>query len=251
MTKNETAAYIKQFLIAHRGFHDNQADCPENSMQSFRNAVERGYGIELDVHFSKDEQLVVIHDGELNRICGVDKKVCDLTYEQLRQYPLFDSQERIPLLQDALDVVNGQVPFVIEIKVDDPKQRGPLCEAVDTMLRSYHGAYCIESFDPGVVNWYRKHHPQVIRGQLSCDMGKGSNLFDRIRRKALTNMWANLYTRPDFIAYQYLGIKKTCNQFWRKRLHCMMAAWTLCDQQAFDQAKPDFDLFIFEGFDPK
>ena len=62
----------KKFLgvkYAHRGLHREGAE--ENSMTAFKNAVENGYGIELDVRFSKDGELVVFHDATLKRVCGV------------------------------------------------------------------------------------------------------------------------------------------------------------------------------------
>ena len=63
--------------IAHRGLHDETN--PENSMPAFKAAIERGFHIEIDVHLSKDNQLVVFHDANLKRVCGVDRKVKDCT----------------------------------------------------------------------------------------------------------------------------------------------------------------------------
>ena len=59
---------------AHRGLFDNASDAPENSLLAFKKAVDAGYGIELDVQLSKDNQLVIFHDATLNRMCGVDGK---------------------------------------------------------------------------------------------------------------------------------------------------------------------------------
>ena len=48
-------------INAHRGLHDNEHGIPENSMAAFQRAVDKGYGIELDVHLTADNQLVVFH----------------------------------------------------------------------------------------------------------------------------------------------------------------------------------------------
>ena len=70
--------------IAHRGFHQKPT-VPENSMAAFRSAVERGYGIELDVHLLKDGGLAVFHDHTLNRTTGQTGTVEDLTEEELKE----------------------------------------------------------------------------------------------------------------------------------------------------------------------
>ena len=58
---------------AHRGLWNAQR--PENSLSAFRSAVDAGYGIELDVHRTKDGVLVVHHDDNLKRVCGVDRRI--------------------------------------------------------------------------------------------------------------------------------------------------------------------------------
>lgn len=55
---------------AHRGLHDKKRGIPENSFPAFRAAIEAGDGIELDVHLTKDGQVVVFHDDTFERICG-------------------------------------------------------------------------------------------------------------------------------------------------------------------------------------
>lgn len=90
-------------LYAHRGLHDNTSDAPENSMAAFRRAVDAGFGIEMDVQLTLDKVPVVFHDFSLKRVCGVDKKVADYTYEELQQFTLFDSNERIPKFADFLE----------------------------------------------------------------------------------------------------------------------------------------------------
>lgn len=62
---------------AHRGFHGEEG-IPENSMTAFKKAKGLGYGIELDVQLTKDGVMVVHHDYDLKRTCGVNKKIADL-----------------------------------------------------------------------------------------------------------------------------------------------------------------------------
>ena len=69
------------WLYAHRGLH-NKGDAPENSLRAFERAVQAGYGVELDVQLSRDGIPVVFHDDTLNRVCGVEGRVRDYTYEE-------------------------------------------------------------------------------------------------------------------------------------------------------------------------
>ena len=69
---------------AHRGLHDKKRGIPENSFPAFRAAIEAGDGIELDVHLTKDGQLVVFHDDTFERICGRRGRVEDTSYEEIQ-----------------------------------------------------------------------------------------------------------------------------------------------------------------------
>jgi glycerophosphoryl diester phosphodiesterase len=152
-------------LYAHRGLHDNRGDAPENSMKAFEKAVEGGYGIELDVQLSKDKIPVIFHDFTLKRVCGNEGKVCDYTYEELSAFSLYGTKERIPKLEDFLKMVDGRVPLIVELKVEWTDIS--VCPLADGILSTYDGAYCIESFNPLALIWYRKNRNRVMRGQLS------------------------------------------------------------------------------------
>lgn len=103
-------------FYAHRGLHNLSEGVPENSMAAFRRAAEHGYGIELDVQLTRDGQVIVAHDYDLKRICGIEKEIDSLTYEELSRFPILGTEERIPLLEDVLKLVKGQVPLIVEIK---------------------------------------------------------------------------------------------------------------------------------------
>ena len=104
-------------------------------------------------------------------MCGVEKRVNELTLAELKQLSLAGDAGRIPTFQEFLTLVNGQVPLIIEIKMDKRDDRIP--EAVNEQLRGYQGVYCIESFHPSALIWYRKHRPDVFRGQLCTNFQQG------------------------------------------------------------------------------
>ena len=70
-------------IIAHRGVHNN-IDIPENSLLAFKEAIKNNLAIELDVQLTKDNVLVVFHDNNLERMTKVNKNICNLTYNELK-----------------------------------------------------------------------------------------------------------------------------------------------------------------------
>ena len=233
---------------AHRGLHDNRTEAPENSMAAFRKAVDAGYGIELDVQLTKDHIPVVFHDETLKRVCKVNGNVRDFTYEELQKYTLCDSNEKIPLFVDVLKMVDGKVPLIVEIKIHENATK--VCTAVDAVLGEYQGTYCMESFHPLAVHWYRRHRPGVLRGQLS------SNFNEPGKRESFP-MWMvhylllNVLGRPDFIAYNHKYKNNISRVLCRYLFRAISVAYTIKSQEELECSKKDFDLFIFEGFDVK
>ena len=107
-------------MFAHRGYHCKERGIPENSMKAFRAAIARGYGIELDLHLTKDGRLAVFHDDTLERMCKRTETVEELTSLELSSCTLLDTDETIPMFEDVLTLVRGRVPLLIELKIPDP-----------------------------------------------------------------------------------------------------------------------------------
>lgn len=239
---------LRKYLYAHRGYH-NKPTVPENSMAAFRAAVDRGWGAELDVHLMKDGSLAVIHDSSLLRTAGTDVAVEDLTAAELAAYPLEDSEERIPLLPEVLELFRGKTPLIIELK-PVRGNHAALSKAVAELLDSYDGDYCIESFDPRVVRWFRKNRPEVCRGQLAENFLRSETSLPGFMKFLLTGLLLNFGTRPDFIAYKFED--RTC---WGMGLCRFLqrpveVSWTLRNKTDLATAQREGKLVIFEQFDP-
>ena len=116
MNKKDILDELLKHRYAHRGLHKKPA-IPENSMAAFRLAVEKGYGMEMDLHLTRDGKLAVIHDASLLRTAGVDLVIEDLTLEEAQKYMLEESSEVIPDFQEVLDMTAGRVPLIVELKV--------------------------------------------------------------------------------------------------------------------------------------
>ena len=233
---------------AHRGLHGKTTGFPENSLGAFRLAVEKGYGIELDVHLTKDGRLAVMHDESLKRTCGVEKNIGDLTLEELSSYRLEGTEEPIPSLEQVLELVNGKVPLIVELKPTSSNIQS-LARAVTALLSSYTGEYCNQSFDPRILMWYKRHFPACIRGQLSMDFRKRDGLSFPIRF-VLRNLLTNCLTRPDFIAYRYEDRNKLSPRLLRKLFHCQEFSWTVISFSQQKTAEKDGARIIFEQYDP-
>ena len=150
---------------AHRGLHTADKTVPENSLAAFRRAAERGYGVELDVQLSKDGQVMVFHDDDLERMTGQKGKIWDVDTEELRKLRLAGTEEKIPLFTEVLEVLQqGAGPLIVEVKTGP--RNDELCEKTYEILGQYPGVWCMESFNPFIVNWFRKNAPEVVRGQL-------------------------------------------------------------------------------------
>lgn len=242
---------LSDYHYAHRGLHDLSQGIPENSLTAFARAVEHGYGAELDVHLSKDGKLVVMHDESLKRMTGVERNICDCTEDELCALRLAGTDEPIPMLQDVLPIFCGKTPLIIEIKTHGGNHE-KLTRTVCRLLRDYPDLdFCIESFDPRVLMWLRKHRPNIVRGQLSCNFIKHRSGLSFGTAVVLTGLMTNFLTVPHFIAYSFNDRKRTglwlCRHLWGVQEF----AWTLRTLEAVEQAESEGMLAIFENCLPK
>lgn len=159
--------------LAHRGFSGKY---PENTMLAFRKAIEAGAdGIELDVHFSKDRELVVIHDEDVSRTCGVPGPVREMTLSELKELdashvrPGCGERCPIPTLREYFELVKD-LPLVtnVELKTNLVEYPG-IEQAVWDMIREFGLAdrVIISSFNHYSVLRMRKIAPGLRYGLLS------------------------------------------------------------------------------------
>ena len=230
--------------FAHRGLHARDKSVPENSMEAFRRAARAGYGIELDVQFSKDGQVVVFHYDTLQRVCGVDARVDELTYAELSQLRLCDTDATMPLFSDVLATVRGRVPLLVELK--NGRRNRELCEKTYAMLENYRGEVCVESFNPFIVAWFRFHARDLLRGQLSMLPGEyRKENYNGLLSFLLGNTFFNFAARPQFIAYK-IGYRPPTVRF-AAALGAMKMGWTSHEPRN----EKGRDAVIFEFYKPK
>ena len=243
LTKTEKEPFF-HVNYAHRGLHSKDKSVPENSLAAFCLAKEAGYGAELDVQLSRDGKVVVFHDDTLDRVCGVHGRVDDFTYDELHKMSLCGTEETIPLFTDVLDTFFGGGPLVVELKTAGAKNK-ELCEKTLKILRTYKGIFCIESFDPRIVYWFKKNAPDIVRGQLATTYEGYRKDYGKVKSFFLSRAFANCLTKPDFNAY---NIGKRPRRILREREKgVMLIAWTSHDPVN----EKDNDSVIFEFYRPE
>ena len=245
--RKERCLSFARWDFAHRGLWNMDRGIPENSLPAFQQAVDHGFAIELDVHLTKDKEIVVFHDDTLKRMCQLDQPVESMTWEELSRYRLLNTDCRIPLLREVLKLVRGRVPLLIELKL--PTSSTALCPLLDQMLCSYQGKYLVESFNSLGLRWYRKHRPEILRGQLASRYAPSRGL-DALLKKLSTALIVNAASRPDFVAYNYKHTRGLGFRLNHGLFKVPVFVWTVRSRMAYEQCRKHFSSVIFENFLP-
>jgi glycerophosphoryl diester phosphodiesterase len=225
--------------VAHRGFHDMNQTRWENTLAAFAAAAERGYAIECDVHLSADGIPVIIHDDDLQRLTGQDGFVWQRTAAELGSFKVGGTSDHVPTLQEALDLVAGRVPMVVELKGTPGRDEG-LVSSVGTMLTRYGGRAAIMSFDHWLIRDFAQHAPGVPGGLTAY--GRDTRLIEA--------HFAMLAHGLAFTSYAAGDLPNAFVSFVRDRLNMPVITWTVHDQPAIDLTFRYADQMTFEGFEP-
>ncbi len=241
---------------AHRGLHDIDNGVSENSLMAFELAAKAGYGAELDVQLSKDGKVVVFHDDDLKRVCGIDKRVDEFTFEELNKMSLLETEQTIPLFTEVLETFEkGSGPLIVELK-SGPRNT-ELCEKTYDILKTYKRDFCIESFNPFIVKWFKDNAPEIFRGQLATFPESYKGVAPKIAWSLLARCAFTIINKPDFIAYYNFGDEKeNAKTKLKKRPKVLrylrnkgilLVAWT---SRIPDVDQKENDAVIFENYRP-
>ncbi len=156
--------------IAHRALHG--PGTPENSRAAIRAAVAAGYGIEIDLQQSADGEAMVFHDYGLGRLTGHNGPLRLRSAAELGDLQLIGGDDGIPTLREVLDIVDGAVPLLIELKDQDGAMGpnvGVLEAATVAALQGYQGDVALMSFNPHSVKELARLAPDIPRGLTTSD----------------------------------------------------------------------------------
>lgn len=234
-------SFLTETVYAHRGYFDNDK-IPENSISAFKKAIRYKYNIELDVHLTKDDKIVVFHDYNLRRVCGINKNIEDCTYDELLKYNLFNTKCKIPLFDQVLKLVDGKVSLLIETKSFNRKCK--LEELLSNKLDDYNGKFAIQSFNPFSIYWFKKHRKKYVRGLLSGDF-RHNKTMSNIRKKIMKSLVLDTFLKTNFISYDIRSLpNKKINKKKKKKI---IIGWTIKDKKQYVFSKKYCDNYICEN----
>jgi glycerophosphoryl diester phosphodiesterase len=155
-------------VTAHRG---SSVAAPENTLSAVTQAIVDGADYaEIDVQLSADSAVIVIHDIDLRRIAGTPRLVSEMTLAELQEVdagswfsPEFAS-ERLPTLQEVVDLARGRIKLNIELKVTGSPQ-GLVERVVDVIERNGFAEECvITSLEEAAVRAVKQQAPDLREG---------------------------------------------------------------------------------------
>lgn len=234
------ADFVTRLPIAHRGLHDGNKARWENTLPAFEAAVAHGYAIECDVHLTADGIPIVFHDWNLDRLTGATGKVHERTAAEMGALRIGGTADNPPTLDALLDLVDGKVPLVIELKGIVGHDAG-LVRAVGGRLARYRGEAAIMSFDHWLVRDFAADAPGIPAGLTAW--GLKTEDFE-----AHFSMLAHCI---DFVSYSWEHLPNPFVTFMRETLGRPVITWTVKHQRAVNVTRKHADQMTFEGFLPE
>ena len=241
---------IRRYDYARKGLFDPDKKIPENSLAAFREAVDHGYGVTLDVRRTRDGIPVVFHDEHLYRMTERDGQVEMRTLEELKELRLYRSEETIPTLEEALNLIDGQVPVLVELKTDGENVQA-LCDSVCEVLDKYEGVFAVQSVDPRVLRWFRQERNEYIRGQVvDYNYCSGYTVTSRIWDLFCSSLLMNFMTEPDMLVCSMSVRYNPSVWICRLLYHIPRLNWTVRTLEEYEAVKTDGATALFEQIEP-
>ncbi|MCX2723114.1 glycerophosphodiester phosphodiesterase family protein [Roseibium salinum] len=239
--------------IAHRGYHDADNGIIENTPTAIRRAIEKNFAIEVDVQETADGEALVFHDYTLDRLAEGAGNVIGQSSADLVQVHMKTGTDKLWLLQDLFDLVDGKVPLVIEIKSHLRRDaQADFVRHVTDQVTAYRGPACIKTFDPDMLSIARAHNSSVLRGIVADAAAPGPDygLHGRMDRFILRHILHAPRTRPHFISYSIKDLPMAGPILMRSLFKLPLMCWTVRTREQREKAARYADQIVFEGFDP-
>ena len=224
--------------FAHRGLWA-PGEAAENSLAAIERACQSGYGVEFDVRLTRDDEVVVFHDETLERMAGLELAVADLTLGELEGVLLQGGPDRIPTLQQVLNLVAGRAMMLIELKAaPDPMA---LADRIAVLLEHYSGPLAAISFDAAALAWFGTRRPDTPRGlDAMWDADYEAEARNELERQVAQS-------QPHFLVLEKSAAMGPLAAEHRLK-GLPVIAWTMRSTDDVDLVADHVDNFIFEGF---
>lgn len=239
--------------VAHRGFHAAATGRIENTPSAIAAAAERGFSVEIDVHLSADGKVFAFHDHTLDRLTEGTGPVVARTMAELQATPFRSTTDRIPRLEEVLEIIGGRSTLVIEVKSRFAGIQTDLVEAIAGVLSASRDPVAVMSFDPRIVADFARIAPGLTRGIVADDAAdeKDYGSFDAETRAGLASLDHLAWSRPQFVAYWVKLLPNAVSRRVREELKLPLLTWTVRTPEDRAAATAHADQMIFEGFDPE
>lgn len=263
--------------IAHRGLHgflklaSKNQFIPENSLAAFNLAISNHYAIEFDVRLLADRHLVVFHDHNTKRLTNISKSLKKISLSELQNLQLatpqnipahsiplttislnhkspipLSSLQIIPTLTQVLNLIAGRTPTLIELKSDLNVNYQKICQQTFLALSAYQANFktthfAIQSFDPRIIRWFKRYHPEIPVGLLLTSRPQISRLF------GLSLLYSPFYAlfKPDFLSVDKKLIRSPILQ--SQRQSTPLLCWTINSENEQKNYQTFFDNSIFDS----
>jgi glycerophosphoryl diester phosphodiesterase len=243
--------YWLQRPFAHRGLHDAAKGIVENSASAVSAAMGAGFGIEVDLQCSANHLPVVFHDSTLDRLTTETGPVAALDAGALSRIPLRDSKDSILSLPGLLELVNGFVPLLLEVKSTWTRD-GMFETNIAQMLAAYKGPVAVMSFDPYSLKAFRQAAPLLPRGMLAERFDDASHWSHLTfgQRLAMRHLLTAAIAWPNFVAYDIAALPALAPLIARFLFGLPLLTWTVRTPEERERALRYADAMIFEGMRP-
>ena len=245
--------FLTKKPFAHRGYHSrflsDDRKIPENSLEAFRQAIDKNYSIEMDIHFTKDFKIIVFHDFFLGKLTTKKGYVCGKTLDYIKEATLSNNQA-IPTIEEALDLINGRVPVLVEIKYSNhiKKNLEIFSNVLAENLKSYKGPLALMSFSIDVIRFIKqkKFFGRFPLG-LTTSFPKTESIGNKIKNNKIENEIVS--NKLQFISQDWRGIENSrINRL--KKLDVAILSWTITSKEIEHHLEGLVDNITFENYEP-
>jgi glycerophosphoryl diester phosphodiesterase len=248
-----TPSWLVAKPIAHRGLHNKPEGIIENTVSAAEAAITHGFPIELDVQLTADNEAIVFHDFELERLTGESGQVAERRLSDLTRIDITGAKggDKIPSFKDYLGTIAGRTPLVIEVK---SKFNGDmrLTKRVIEILKDYNGPFVVKSFDPDIVAHLREHAPHITRGFIGEleYASKADSFLTSEKKHRMANLLHFAETQPHFLSWRVKDIPCASTYLSRLLGNLPVMTWTVRTPEERAHAEKHADQMVFEGFMP-
>ncbi len=231
MSDKKFDAYLeKAYLgVAHRGLHNEEFT--ENGLKAFKNAIDHDLTFELDIHLTKDNELIVCHDSDLIRTTGKSGIIEDLTLKEIKEnYRLLDGEE-VPTFQEVLDLNQEKEIIVTELKTYKDNWK-PLAKKAKEVLKQIKDPKKIImiSFDPrALLLMGRRYQRQLLVCLEKKWVWKLRGFFDSV------DLDERMVASKEVQNYRKSGR--------------IVNVWTIESEERLKEVSPYVDMVTFQLFD--